>query len=215
MLKKLLFLITATAIFLAACSAEGPAPVPSATPPAAESVAAAEIMTLVCGSQPDCLSELCAETGPCPLTMALSNPAVFDFVKTYSECKDCNTPQFSPDLGIGRCIEYQTSAEAQGWIVKFWVSDNCSFRYADPTQASIAVTLNAESAAIEQITPAVEYIQDASYCQVDSDCKSLSGSGVAFIGCSNFLYAPLNWSGYTSGSECGCNLKINQCQPRK
>ena len=54
---------------------------------------------------------------------------------------------------------------------------------------------------IERIQPAVDYIEDPSYCQTDADCYCLSGSGVPFIGCSNLLYAPLNWSGYYAGDE--------------
>jgi hypothetical protein len=147
---------------------------------------------------------VCENEAACPLFAALSDQTVFDFVKTYSECDDCNTPEFSPKLGIGKCIEYRVSEISTGWSVTFSVSANCSFRYGNPVESSITIEINADATQIERIQPPVEYIRDPTYCQIAADCFCLSGSGVPFTGCSNKLYAPLNWSGYYAGDECGC-----------
>jgi hypothetical protein len=173
-----------------------------------ESVPPGDVVRLVCGSQADCLSVICEDIEKCPLSIALSNKTIFDFVKTYSECEGCITQVFSPDKGVGKCIEYEIADGLQGWTIKFWVSENCNFRHFDPTQANIAVEINSTILAIEHMTPAIEYIKNSSYCQVNSDCKCLSGSGVPFIGCSNYLYAPLNWSGYFSGDDCVCDANL-------
>ena len=79
------------------------------------------VIDLVCGpeNQADCIASVCGDEAGCPLFSALTNQAVFDFVKTYSECEGCNTPQFPPDLGIGKCIEYQVSEISSGWRVTF------------------------------------------------------------------------------------------------
>ena len=169
------------------------------------------VIDLVCGSenQSDCIASVCEKETECPLFAALGDQTVFDFVKTYSECDGCNTPEFSPQLGIGMCIEYQVAEISSGWTVTFSVSENCSFRYASPAESHISVEVSSGSMQIERISPPDTYIKDASYCQTAADCYSLSGSGVPFTGCSNKLYAPLNWSGYYAGDDCGC--VSNQC----
>lgn len=173
------------------------------------SVSPYEIVNLLCGPQESCFSRICEEFSKCPISISLSNRVVFGFVKTNSECEGCNTETFPPEKGIGKCIEYEITDTSSEWIVRYWVSDHCSFRYSDPTKAMISVEINKNTLAIVRITPTVEYIQDPRYCRVDEDCECLSGSGVQFIGCGNYLYASLNWSGYYSGDACIC--KSNQC----
>lgn len=208
-MSRLSLLIIAVALLTVSCSSGNTETNFTPDSFSGESVSSHAVVNLICGSQTDCLSNICADTEKCPLSIALSNKAIFDFVKTYSECEGCNTQDFSPDKGIGKCIEYSILYGLQDWIVKLWVSDNCSFRYGDPTQTSISVKINTETLKVESITPALEYIVDQSYCEIDTDCKCLSGSGVRFIGCGNFLHAPFNWSGYYSGDECEC--KANHC----
>ena len=179
-----------------------------------ETVSANVITSLICGSHTDCLSNICASVEKCPLKIALSNKVIFDFVKTLSECEGCNTQMFSPDKGIGKCVEYKIADELQVWTITFWVSENCKFRYSDPTQASISVNIDKEISAIESIVPGIAYIKDLSYCSVDDDCNGLSGSGVPLIGCRNFLYAPLNWSGYYAHANDMCVCVANQCKQK-
>jgi hypothetical protein len=172
------------------------------------------IIELVCGpeNQADCLASICETADKCPLISALTNKAVFDFIKTYSECDGCNTPDFAPGLGIGKCIEYRVLKISSGWTIPFWVSENCSFRYGSPGESRIIVDVNFDDVKIGSISPPVEYIADQSYCQADADCYCFSGSGLPLIGSSNFLYAPLHWSGYYAGGSCRC--KSNQCTDR-
>lgn len=186
---------------------------PSASP-AHETVPAKAVTSLICGSQADCLSKICASPEKCPLRIALSNQAIFDFVATYSECEECKTPGFSPDKGIGKCVEYRIANRRQTWTVIFWVSENCKFRHSDPTRAIISVAVDKEMAAIETVVPDIAYIEDPSYCSIDSDCKGLSGSGAPLIGCRNFFYAPLNWSGYYAQANNLCVCAANQCQQK-
>jgi hypothetical protein len=153
-------------------------------------------------------------TEKCPLVIALSNKAVFDFVKINSECEGCNTQVFAPDKGIGKCIEYKIADDLQSPTVTFWVSENCKFRYGDPTKSSIVVKIDKKTSTIENISPAIAYIKAPSYCSVDSDCNGLSGSGVPLTGCSNFLYAPLNWSGYYAYSSDMCACVETQCKQK-
>jgi hypothetical protein len=141
--------------------------------------------------------------------MALSDPVIFDFVKTYSQCEGCAVPVFSLQNGIGKCIEYEIITPERNPVVKLWVSQQCDFRYADPIQTSMLITIDTKTSRIIKVKPDGAYIQDPSYCKIDSDCKDLFGSGVPFIGCSNFFYAPLNWSGYGINETCICNT--NQC----
>jgi hypothetical protein len=176
-----------------------------------ESVEMQSVIDLVCGTedQAGCVPKICANEADCPLFAALSDQAVFDFVETYSECDACNTPDFPPDLGIGKCIEYQAAEIPSGWEVTFSVSESCSFRYGSPAESRIIVEISSDPMQIEGMDPPIEYIKDASYCQTAADCYCLSGSGVPLTGCSNLLYAPLNWSGYYRGDDCGC--VANQC----
>ena len=164
------------------------------------------IISLICGSEAEesCLSKLCKKPDECAVITALSNQAIFDFVSTYAECQDCDTPKFSPEHGIGQCVEYQVTENLTEWTVTFWVSENCAFRYGNPSDSRIIVTGDFETFEITNINPAVEYLQDPLYCEVDQDCALLSGSGVSVLGCDNYFYAPLNWSGYYPDENCEC-----------
>ena len=179
-----------------------------------ETFSANAIISLICGHHTNCLSKVCANAEKCPLMIALSNEVIFDFVKTYSECEGCNTPVFSPETGIGKCIEYKILDELQVWTVSFWVSDNCKFRYADPTHARISVKVDKKAFTIVRVIPNIAYIEDPSYCTVHSDCNGLSGSGIPLTGCKNLLYAPLNRSGYYEHSRNICECVANQCKQK-
>jgi hypothetical protein len=212
--RKISFLLTML-IFLAASCSSGNATIGTDTNSSTnETVSVNAITNLVCGSQTDCLSKICVSAAKCPLQNALSNKDVFDFVKTLSECEGCDTQTFAPDKGIGKCIEYKIADELQVWTVTFWVSENCKFRHGDPTQSRIVVKISKEISAIDSINPATAYIKDSSYCSIGTDCNGLSGSGVPLIGCSNFLYAPLNWSGYYAYSDDICTCVKNQCKQK-
>ena len=130
----------------------------------------------------------------------------------FAECEECNTPDFPPERGIGKCVEYQVAENSVGVTITFWVSENCNFRYGSPTESQIRVEMNSLTFEIVNISPAVEYLSDPLYCQSDNDCLLLSGSGEPVIGCSNYFYAPLNWSGYYSDKNCNCTA--NQCSEK-
>ena len=171
----------------------------------------AEVIAMLCGETPEtkCLDQVCTDDQACPLLTALSDGAVFDFVETYAQCEGCNTPLFFPQDGIGKCIEYQADKTGTGWTVTFWVSKNCNFRHASPTESQLSVEVNAAGKRIAGILPPAEYLRNPLYCQSDTDCRDLSGSGLPFVGCANSLYAPLHWTGYGPGERCGC--KAGQC----
>lgn len=194
-------------ILLAACGSSEPDPMGG-------SVERQAVIDLVCGAedQAECLASICETADKCPLFSALSSQAVFDFVATYSACEGCNTPDLAPELGIGKCIEYQVSEISSGWTILFWVSENCSFRYGSPSESRIRVEVKSGSMQIESLFPPVAYIVDQSYCREDADCYCFSGSGLPKVGSSNFLYSPLHWSGYYPGDSCKC--KSNQCTDR-
>jgi hypothetical protein len=179
-----------------------------------EQVSSTTIASLICGSQTGCLSNICEDANKCPLHIALSNQVLFDFVKTYSECDECNTKTFNPAHGIGKCIEYKTTETSRNWTVKIWVSENCAFRHSDPTQTNLSVQINKITLLIEHINPDIAYIEDPSYCSVDSDCYGLSGSGVPLIGCSNIVHAPLNLTGHYENGSGMCECKVNQCKQK-
>lgn len=208
-MKKLLILIAFAAILTVTCSSGSTEGIAVPDSFFSKPVSSQEIINLVCGTQTECLSNICADAEKCPLSIALSNETIFDFINTYSECEGCNTQEFSPDQGIGKCIEYEIFDRLADWQVKFWVSEKCEFRYGSPSQNSISVKINTETLRIESITPAVEYIVDPSYCEIDTDCKCLPGFGVRCMRCANFLYAPLHGLGYFPGFECEC--EANQC----
>lgn len=168
-------------------------------------------VALICGGVPaeKCLERVCADGDACPLLEALSNPVIFDFTKTYTQCEGCNTPDLPPERGIGKCIEYEVSETAAGWTVVLWVSEHCAFRYGSPSESRITVAVDAAGQQIESISPREEVLKDPLYCEMDADCRDLSGSGVPFVGCSNAFYAPLHWSGYGPGERCAC--EDHQC----
>jgi hypothetical protein len=205
MMRKACLFFVLACIFLAVGSG------PQNTPFTEQPVEKADVINLLCGSgfQDNCLSQICDQVDECPLISALSTRAIYDFVKTYAECQDCNTPEFLPERGIGKCVEYVLTKTMTRWTITFWVSDNCSFHYGNPSNSRINVIVTLETFRIESVTPRVEYLKDPLYCQTNADCFCLSGSGVPFIGCSNNLYAPLNISGYYPGNQCVC--KANQC----
>jgi hypothetical protein len=195
-MKKFLTLtVLALVLLAAACQAQG-----------THQADRAEVLKLICGATPEtqCLDSVCTDLGACPLLTALSDGAVFNFMKTYAQCEDCNTPVFAPQLGIGKCIEYQVSESAAGWTVIFWVSENCGFRYGSPSESRVSVEVDAAVRQIKRISPPVEYLNDPLYCQTAANCRDLAGSGVPFVGCSNALYAPLHWSGFGPGERCTC-----------
>jgi hypothetical protein len=163
------------------------------------------VKELICGSSSSCLESICPNFSECPLKIALSHPVVFVFIDTYSKCDGCNTPDFSPDKGIGKCVEYEILDSE----VRFWVSENCNFRYGNPEETRVSVLVNPKQGTTLQIIPSVNYILEPTYCDTVSDCVGLSGSGVPLIGCSNSFYAPLNPTGYYIAEECGC--KENRC----
>lgn len=172
------------------------------------------IIALICGSEPEagCLPRICEQVDKCAVVQALSNKAVFDFVANYSACQGCATPDFPPERGIGKCVEYQVSESVVGWVVTFWVSEGCSFRYGRPSESQINVSINSQTLAVEGINPDAAYLQDPLYCQTNSDCLLLSGSGVPVMGCNNYFYAPLHWSGYYPNQNCSC--VANQCREK-
>ncbi|MDX9993079.1 MAG: hypothetical protein RBS68_13655 [Anaerolineales bacterium] len=213
-MRKIYSLLAVTIFWVTACSSGNAVTGGNPNLPVSEPVSVNKIMSLLCGSQTNCLSTICASTEKCPLVTALSNKAVFDFVKTYSECEGCNTPVFTADKGIGKCVEFKIAELLQTQKVTFWVSENCKFRHGSPTQSRIVVKINKKESTIKRIDPAVAYIKDREYCSIDSDCNGLSGSGVPLIGCSNFLYAPLNWSGYYSHSSDTCTCAANRCKQK-
>ena len=165
------------------------------------------ILTLACGpkSNKECEAKVCPN-GPtkCPLAVALTNQAIFDFVKTYAQCDGCNTPIFEPGKGIDRCIEYAVTEKQNSWTVSLWVSRNCNFRYGNPSKSRITVREDKGTFKIRNIEPPEPYIVEPSYCRADPDCRCLSGSGVRFIGCSNMLYSPLSWAGEYECELCRC-----------
>lgn len=163
-----------------------------------------DILELLCDSDTNCIKQQCPDLATCPLMIALSHPVIFDFISMASPCEGCNTPTFSPDVGIGKCVEYTVQQRDENHEVELWVSENCNFRYAQPTKTRITVFVNPENGSIKHISPPVEFIDNPTYCQEKSDCRCLSGSGVELIGCSNFFHAPLNFAGYYEGEACGC-----------
>ncbi len=172
------------------------------------------IVNLLCGSEPEasCFSRICKNESKCAIVQALSNEAIFDFVSEYAGCEGCETPDFPPERGIGKCIEYRADENSVGVIITFWVSENCAFRYSNPTESQIRVELHPQTFEIENISPAAAYLVDPLYCQVDNDCLLLSGSGIPVIGCSNYFYAPLNRSGYYPDQHCNCIA--NRCSKK-
>jgi len=174
------------------------------TPPQPSSVPLQDILGLICGSSTNCPDSICTDATQCALITALGQPDIFNFVAEYSKCEGCSTPDFRPENGIGKCIEYEVSTMNSDQEVRFQVSENCNFRYANPEQVEVFVLVDTREWRIQQINPGLDYIQEPLYCAEISDCRSLSGSGVPFIGCSNNFYAPLNPSGYYQGEECGC-----------
>ena len=211
-MRRYLLLIGALALFLAACSRATDDPGSGRDSASGESVPLDEVVDLICGPEADCLAAICTDPDHCPLTMALAHKAVYDFVKAYAPCEGCALAAFAPAKGVGKCIEYEVNEASPTWTVTFWVSSQCAFRYAEPTRARIAVELDSTTLAISRLMPPVAYITDAAYCAVDGDCRGLAGSGVPLIGCSNYLYAPLNWAGVSSGDACECTA--NQCRLR-
>lgn len=163
-----------------------------------------DILELLCDSDTNCIAQQCPDPATCPLMIALSHPVIFDFISSISPCAGCNTPTFSPDVGIGECVEYTVQKLDENHEVELRVSENCKFRYAQPTETRITVLVNTENGTIEHISPPKEFIDNPTYCQEKSDCRCLSGSGVELIGCSNFFHAPLNLAGYYEGEACGC-----------
>lgn len=213
-MHKIYFLLAVIIFWTTSCSSRSVTTDTSPNLSTSETASINYTTSLICGSQTDCLSKICMSGEKCPLVIALSDKAVFDFVKTHSECEGCNTQTFAPDKGIGKCVEYKIADELQVWTVTFWVSENCKFRYANPTQSRIVIKISKETSAIDSINPDTAYIKDPLYCSVDTDCNGLSGSGVPLIGCSNFLYAPLNWSGYYAYSDEMCTCVKNQCKQK-
>jgi hypothetical protein len=203
MCKKNFIFIVMLSLLLSGCSISPPGTNndPETIP---QTISRRNILDLICGTTNDCLQEVCPELDKCPIITALSQPVVFNFIATYSKCEGCNTPDFPTAVGIGKCIEYEILERTSELEVRFQVSKNCDFRYANPEEVKISVSVDSQNWRINQITPAIDFIQDSNFCKTESDCRCLAGSGVPLIGANNVFYAPLNWAGYYKDKECGC-----------
>jgi hypothetical protein len=151
-----------------------------------------QIIELICAEKTDCINSICPDPNKCLLTIALS--------------EGCNTTVFPPKKGVGKCVEYEVLDSE----VRFWVSENCNFRYSQPEEVQISVFIDSQEWRINHINPDIEYIKDPTFCRTDRDCRCLSGSGLPLIGSSNYFYAPLNPTGFFEGEECGC--KKGRCE---
>ena len=216
-MKQIILSLISMAFLLTACTynnipvSERAIPTFPPDPVPLSSAEYSRITDLICRTQTreSCLEEICRDSDVCPLVIALSNQVVFQFIDTFSSCEDCNTETFSVQRGIGKCIEYSISDLDQQWKVEFWVAENCSFQYGSPSKSRVSVLVSKETLAIEQITPPIPYIEDRLFCEEDSDCRCLSGSGVPSLGCSNTLYSPLHFAGDYQCDRCVCRNK--QC----
>ena len=205
---RVLAWLAALGAVLSAC---GSPTLPTETPPAAplSDEVYQRIEQMACGAV-DCLAAVCPAGTPCPLALALADEAVFQFVSEYSPCAGCQTPVLPVGEGIGRCIEYEVVESSDQWTVWFWVSENCAFRYGQPSQARINVVVGRDTGAIETVAPPAATIRDPGYCERDGDCACLSGSGLPLVGCANRFYAPLHWAGSYGCAQCVC--RESQCR---
>ena len=216
-MRQITLLLILTAFLLSACTGDSVPVTERASPtftPGPAPLSSAEysrITSLICGTlaRENCLEEVCPDSDICPLVIALTDQAVFQFIDTFSRCAGCNTETFPVQRGIGKCIEYSISDLDWQWRVEFWVSENCSFRHGSPSKSRISVFVSSETLAVEHIIPSSPYIEDRLFCEEDSDCRCLSGSGVPFLGCSNTLYSPLHFAGDHQCDKCIC--RSEQC----
>ena len=203
---KILLVVVSLSLTIASCTTFTPSDSPSVSDEAYQ-----RITGLVCGtnSGEDCIAKVCQDREACPLVISLSNEVVFEFVDAYSRCEDCDTEVLSIGQGINKCVEYEIDNRVGRWVIGFWVSEKCNFRYGAPSRSHISVSVSKNTLQVEAITPSVSYIKDPQYCEKDSDCSCLSGSGLPFVGCRNTLYAPLHFAGDYPCKKCIC--RQNRC----
>jgi len=149
------------------------------------------------------------------IEIANKTEEVKEFLKFYGKCDGCVSTYSVGKTTLIGCVEYTTifmcdskSAKSDksscAWQIEYWVSDACSFRYPNGNKTRITIAIDANSGMILAKNPKLEYIKDVRYCQSDDDCVCLSGSGVRFLGCNNFIHGPTHFAGYYKCEKCKC-----------
>jgi len=133
-------------------------------------------------------------TRPDPLAIAKSTPEIQSFIERY-DCDGCASG-YPEGRDLDGCVEHSVS----GNTAEFWVCEACSFRYGETQK--VRVTIDHEGKVV--FSPDREFIKDPAFCRDPSECMCLSGSGVEFVGCANFLHAQAHFAGAYACDRCGC-----------
>ena len=141
------------------------------------------------------------------LEIAGKTKEVQTFLEYYGDCAGCN-----PSYSIGKtsligCVEYKIDYDSvkDEWVVEYWVSDACSFRYGDaPSRTKILISISKKTGQISSREPEFKYIEDTTYCKNDSDCLCLHGFGVFFLRCANTFHGHTSFTGSYQCDECNC-----------
>ncbi|NTV24064.1 MAG: TolC family protein, partial [Nanoarchaeota archaeon] len=128
------------------------------------------------------------------------------FLEFYGKCDGCNPSYSQGHANLVGCVEYSIGKDAGGnYIIRYWVSDACSFRYGSSApQEKIEFAVDSRTGKVLSKHPDLKYIDDPGFCKKDEDCLCKSGSGVPFIGCGNFLHAPAHFAGAYKCEKCIC-----------
>jgi hypothetical protein len=139
-------------------------------------------------------------------TIARETEEAKAFLGFYGKCDDCN-----PSYAIGHpnligCVEYSVANYSEwDYLVNYWVSEACSFRYGSTEpQEKINITVDLRTGEVLSRYPDLAYIQDPKFCRTSDDCLCESGSGVPFVGCGNFLHAQAFVTGAYKCGRCEC-----------
>jgi len=131
------------------------------------------------------------------------------FLESYGSCEGCSIedePGDPPRIG---CVNYRARVVCDEgdtrcrWLVEFWVGEVCSFRYGE-SQIPMAVEVDCTTSEVLSTSPELPYVTETTYCEADSDCLCLLGSGVPFIGCSNIVHGPHHFAGTYECDTCAC-----------
>lgn len=135
------------------------------------------------------------------IAIANQTEEVQKFLKLYPDAKVNAMQHCCAEVkvygGECRCIRKPDD----NWIVAYCIDRGCwGYRYIP----AVRVAINSNSGEIIAKYPKLEYLKNAIYCGADLDCLCLSGSGLPFVGCANFIHGPRLGYGSYECKDCRC-----------
>ncbi|MBN2014599.1 MAG: DUF333 domain-containing protein [Candidatus Altiarchaeota archaeon] len=129
------------------------------------------------------------------ISIANATEEVQEFLKLYPDANLTAIQDCCAEVKVygGECKCIQT--ENDNWLVAYWTGESWHSTYS----MAVRIAVNATSGEILTKYPKIEYIENETYCETESDCICLH----QFTGCANFIHRE-NLGLIMLYERCGC-----------